>query len=317
MKKTILIITAIATCLLYSCKKETNNRIANITYELDSIRIEELDVNDSITSALTIPIINEIIDSLNNRYGNHISENGDSINVRKFLPSPYISIDPYYLSELGTILNKKPIIDSNYEYLFAHKNVSNVIKYSYKNNLDSIKLESNSTFAIYTDLGTVQSKYNYIGNTLHSFTEKKTFITNNNFNVAFDTIFNVTNTYVYTYSNSLNNQKDLIGIDLNDLFFNEQITYQFNIYNIYNLSYLNYFAPFLILNSRMSYNTNSNKLIESIQFDRIANTGTFPINISAQYTFDATKNNRVNTMKIITLFNGTESKIVYTFYYKN
>jgi len=317
MKKTILIITAIVTCFLYSCKKDANNRITNVTYELDSVKMENLDVNDSITSALTIPIINEIIDSLNNRYGNHISENGDSINVRKFLPSPYISIDPYYLSELGTILNKKPIIDSNYEYLFAHKNVYNLIKYSYKNNLDSIKLESNSTFAIYTDLGTVQSKYNYIGNTLHSFTEKNTFITNNNFNVAFDTIFNVTNTYVYTYSNSLNNQKDLIGIDLNDLFFNEQITYQFNIYNIYNLSYLNYFAPFLILNSRMSYNTNSNKLIESIQFDRIANTGTFPINISAQYTFDATKNNRVNTMKIITLFNGTESKIVYTFYYKN
>jgi hypothetical protein len=315
MRKSYLIIISIVFCILLSCQKETNNRITNITtYELDSVRMEELDVNDSITSALTIPIINEIIDLLNNRYGNHISENGDSINVRKFLPSPYISIDPYYLSELGTILNKKPIIDSNFEYLFAHKNVYNLIKYSYKNNLDSIKLESNSTFAIYTDLGIVQSKYNYIGNTLHSFTEKNTFITNNNFNVAFDTIFNVTNTYVYTYSNSLNNQKDLIGIDLNDLFFNEQIIYQFN---ISNFSYLNYFAPFLILNSRMSYNTNSNKLIESIQFDRIANTGTFPINISAQYTFDAAKNNRVNTMKITNIINGIQSKILYTFYYKN
>lgn len=303
--------------LMASCKKE-NNRIANVTYELDSVKMEKLDANDSLTFTLTIPISNDIIDSLY-KYGGFVSEFGDSLNVRKYLPPRYICCAGYYLSEHGIILHNKPVMDTFNEDLGAHTNVYCATKYSYStdNKLDYINLDYLKTFAIYSEIDKIYCKYNYIGNSLYSITNKILYTSNHNSNQGFDTLQNSTNTNNYSYTNSINNQKDLIGIDLNDLFLNAQITNQ---YQITPISYLNLYAPFLILNSKMSYNTKSDKLIEGVQID-ILNYNLNSFIETANYTFDSSKNNRVSTMKITTttttIFDAIKTSTLFTFYYKN
>ncbi|MBK6275694.1 MAG: hypothetical protein IPF58_13790 [Saprospirales bacterium] len=61
MKNAILLF--ISTVIsLFSCKKE-NNRIGNATYQLDSVRIESLDANDSDQVNFTFHVSTSIIDT--------------------------------------------------------------------------------------------------------------------------------------------------------------------------------------------------------------------------------------------------------------
>lgn len=313
MKKSILIITAIATCFIYSCKKDANNRISNVTYELDSVKMDLIDVNNSIAYSTILPISTNIIDSFQ-RYFNNFSSLDNTYDIYKHNDSIIYrntrNINMHIpLFQNLILINNKPDMDSSINPLGGVIYTSNIIKYNYSisDKLDQIII-NNKYAASYTIINTynIYCKFNYSNNALISINKQHVNLNASNL----DTINNYKNSYNFSYTN-LQNQKDLIGIDLNDLFINALI------YNISFQSATFPFADLFIVNSLMSYNTNSNKLIESIQFDRISNTGTFTVNISAQYTFDATKNNRVNTMKIITLFNGTESKILYTFYYKN
>lgn len=320
MKQILFLSILIATCFMFSCKKEANG--VNVTYALDSVKIENLNANDSIINSLIVPVVEAVLDSLTNPVYN-IAINGDSLNIRNYTPNSCGGSVGFYVSDLFSIINGKPIIDSSYTpngSCGQYGNTINKIRFSYSN---SNKLMSINTFYDakymaddYVKMG--NSNFNYTGNELSSFTKHE--INYRTDGLFFDTLNSMDGTYYFSYSSGFSNQSSLIGFDCNDLVLSSFISglfyFDINSYGGNNINSL--YNAIFSFNKLSSFNTHSNKLIEDVQFDRILAqiAGTITVHITVQYSFDPAKNNRIKTMKITNDFGGNLNKILYTFYYK-
>lgn len=324
MYKRILLLISICICFIISCKKDVKCSIAAAPYKLNMVKLEYLDANDSIYfGGGLIPISNKIniFDAISS-YDHTVSVAGDSLNFRSF---DYSSGGPHQAS-IYAIINKKPTSDSTHTVSVSagqHGYTVSTTKYFYiDNELDIVNY-------FYDDYNGItpnhnydisKAKFNYLNNQLISFTRNTIWYSENGTDSTLrDTLINIENTYSFNYSANLSNQKKLIGIDLNDLFLTTILTGNLNgtggIFNSPSIMLnpaLSLYESFAIVNSLLSFNTNNSKLIEGVQFDRVGSNSME--SITAQYTFDADKNNRVKTMKITTV---TGSSVRYTFYYTN
>lgn len=319
MKKSFLIITTIAVCFMYSCKKDINNRVTNVTYELDSVRLENLDANDSVTSFFTIPIGETFYDTF-------ISQNSyPSSDAAGFYMDTdsliYLNHPEFFDLTRSVVFNKIPVYYRKfYPYgSFAQDGYNKRdVSYHYdlSNRLNSIYSVTKHHNAVpnFADSDYVYKSsltFNYTNNNLTTISEDFIRYNFHRYDLGYDSIIQPTNNTsgTFFYDSNYENQKDMIGIDLNDLVLNY----------IIGASYYDdlYFGHLIsILNNRLSYQTKSASLLERYNFrSYFGNQNDYLGNL--EYTFDATKNNRVNTMKIISTINGTESKTRYTFYYKN
>ena len=319
MKQILFLSILIATCFMFSCKKEANG--VSVTYALDSVKIENLNANDSIVNSFIVPVVEAALDSLTNPV-NNIAINGDSLNIRNYASILCGSSGGFYVSDLFSIINGKPIIDSSYTpngSCGQYGNTINKIRFSYSN---SNKLMSINTFYDakymaddYVKIG--NSNFNYTGNELSSFTKHEiSFRTNGMFS---DTLNSMDGTYYFSYPSGFSNQSNLIGFDCNDLVLSSFISglFYFDINSSGGYNFNSLYNVMFSINKLSSFNTKCDKLIEDIQFDRILqNAATSTVNINVQYTFDPAKNNRIKTMKITNDFGGNLNKILYTFYYK-
>ncbi len=316
MKKSILIITAIATCFLFGCEKETNNRIANTTYELDSVRIEELDMNDSSLGFATFPLRSTYIDTLI----------GDKHSTEElnFLPGFYTNEDslvyvyhPEYFDLCKAIvIDKTPVsfLKFNPVGSYAQDGFYKVESFlNYQNN----QLNNNNTID-HTHFGPPNSgdsyiernnNFNYTNNNLKSILNKRIdYSYSAYYNINYDSVIYPDLTLAdFYYTSNIINQKNMIGIDLNDIILN-------NIIGPSDYT-LRYYYQVLIFGNRITYHTNCSFLIEKLRFTVtdlwLPNTES---NFTIRYTFDANKNNRISTMKIKDDLAGSK---LYTFYYKN
>lgn len=331
--KNIYLTLVIAICFLFSCNKEENNRITeDYVYELDSVGLSSI-IYDGINSYhnhITIPIYNKLSDSLLEllyipSINDSIFIKGDSILFRSINNRNCQIGNFFYISSSSNLLiyNKKIIYHSTYErdgHCLNDKYWSNYMSLSYLNNnlLDSINIDNREVFNInLKNVITSKCKFRYSNNMLLGFTKKDIFYIENN--LLFDTMSSILNTYNFEYSNNLLNQNRLIGIDLNDIILNHLISslHDPNFYMGSLLGFHRFHNTIFILNKISTFSTNSNKLIENIEFNKVFTSDR--VNISAQYTFDSTKNNRVNSIEI-SEFNttiGFPRKYLYTFYYKN
>ncbi|MBP6660688.1 MAG: hypothetical protein KA174_08380 [Chitinophagales bacterium] len=314
MKNAILLF--ISTVIsLFSCKKE-NNRIGNITYQLDSVRIEGLDANDSSIGFNTFPLRASFIDT--------IIGDKHSTEELNFLPG-------FYTNEDSLIYVYHPEFFDLYKAVTINKVPISILKFNPVGGYAQYGFYKAESFLNYQNnqLNNINIKeHEHIGspNTSDKYTEmNNNFIyTNNNLNTilskrldySYDEYFNVNFDSViypdliladFTYTSNIPNQKNLIGIDLNDLILN-------NIIGPSDLS-LGFYFPLLILGNRITYQTNSSSLIEKLRYTFTSlgfqNTES---NFTIQYIFDANNNNRISTMKIKDDSAGSK---LYTFYYKD
>lgn len=125
-------------------------------------------------------------------------------------------------------------------------------------------------------------------------------------------MYSVVNTFTYTHY--YKNQKELIGIDVNDLILDHITQY---------IPWLDYTFP-LIISKTAGYQTKSDFLIEHIHFPMIPYTNIIPnyqtnlllkdSDISVEYTFDMEHADRIRTM---TIRPDTGDGTRYTFIYKD
>ena len=326
MKNAILLFIS-TVILLSSCKKE-NNRIGNITYQLDSVRLETLDANDSSIFNITFNIGTSVLDSFlaNNPYPGTMSigfyKKDDSLN---FIDKPefievkkFISIKKKPISNLNFMPNGtfaqygyfKQLDSYNYSTTGKLQNVYSHTDYHQEDNF------SDSDYVINTN-----TILNYSNNILTSLNENSIFYNYHLYDTNYDSIVNANQQVgIISYTNHYLNQKQMIGIDLNDLILLELFLIKNYDYFSANNSVLSLSTRFFVLQSALSFNTATDQLIESINynltkaFNRILYQTS--VNISVDYIFDANFNNRISSMKIFDSDNRFDA-IKYTFYYKD
>mgnify|MGYP000290568274 CR=1 FL=1 len=335
MKNTIFTFILLS-IFISSCKKE-NNRIGNATYQLDSVRIESLDANDSVSGTFTFPVSTSIIDTFfaqnNNQFGGTYYRNGDSINISQ-INDVLFSVP--WLAEPNTMIsvNKKPITFYNLytNGSFAQEGYTkSVTKYYYDqtDKLDNIYTSFKShPMNFGSDSDWYESQYvqlNYNGNNLVSANTNKHYSLDYHYlTTGYDSVSYPNNKFLdFYYINNYSNQKQLIGIDLNDLILDEitGIALGSNLINLTS-GYSNRFVINLFMvNSLFTYNTNCTSLIEKydLHFDYKFGTNIVEYRNSTQikYTFDSSKNNRVSTMKFIRTIDNLRYASMYTFFYKD
>ncbi len=324
MKTLQVLMIAMLIATLYSCNKTENRTNNTVTYEIDSIRtsIIFLTSNDTFYN-YTILFRQTYQDSFLNIV--YSIQNGDSIKLSSFGFDPWGTPD---LGEFALLLNNK-YWNNKWKTTGSHESTTQYTQYVYdnQNKIDSV----NSILNYYSPEAGVfkvfnyyaNRKFNYLENNLTSISENiKRIYPNFTPLIGHDSVEVDYSTATLSYISNYNNQKELIGIDLNDLII--------NIYNSTNLikygclycegsnSAFNDINNALICYNMLSYHTNSLNLIENLTyipsyfgtlFNSTANT------LRATYTFDAAKNNRVTTMTVENV--NAQTKMVYTFYYKN
>lgn len=322
MKKittTLLILLTFAT--FFSCKKTENRTNNSVTYVIDSIRLQSVSLTTNDTSNIfTIPLRNSFRDSfiaLSISYNNlQILHDTTIIQYYEYPSGTPELREQNILKGDGLLSNYwtyRPATHEQYTY-------NSIYKYDASNKLDSVNSVYDVFFLFgYTKQIIVDRKLQYSSNNLSQINEDIKI----HYLDALDSVENKNSVSTFTYQNNYSNQKDMIGIDINDFILNEynsqNLVCHYN--SILNIgSYVGIVCPYLICFKSLSYKTNSNSLIESITF----NHKTFFDNIyidpatttlTASYTFDATKNNRVTTMKINNPI--TQTQQIYTFYYKD
>jgi hypothetical protein len=325
MRKAFFLIITVATIL--SCKKE-NNRIGNETYQLDSVRVETLDANDSSIFNITFKIGASVLDSFlaNNPYPGTMSigfyKKDDSLN---FIDRPEFIELKKFIS-----INKKPISNLNFMPNGAYA------QYGYYKQLDSYnyntdgKLQNLYSLTDYHQEANfndsdyvinINTTLNYSNNILTSLNESSTFYNYHLFDDGYDSIVNANQQVgVLGYANHYLSQKEMIGLDVNDLILLELFLIKNYDYFNANNDVLGLSTRFFVLESALSFNTTTDQLIESINysitksFNRILYQST--VNLAIDYTFDTNHNNRISSMKIFNADSHFDA-IKYTFYYKN
>lgn len=201
--------------------------------------------------------------------------------------------------------------------------------YSTANRLSGFNMITEQRHEAYLDL-IQNSQYttNYSNNDLSridftaSYRSDNVYIDSNYYNI--DTTIQRDSFVTLSYL-SVKNQKDLIGIDVNDLIFNNFINaFGFDIISYGGLIHYPFLEKVLLLNGEISYNTNCQHLINNIEFGRATGIGhsfLFPsYTINVNYNFDNAHNNRINTLEITNEINypiAYSTTTRYTFYYKD
>ena len=329
MKKLIFILTVILFTTFYSCQKTENRTNNTVTYELDSIRIQIVNeiTNDS-TYAGTVILRQSAQDSfitfLPNNFPTRI--NGDSIITYSYLYNAFIQ--PEY-NENAILINNK-YHSNSWKSFGSHEDFiySSIYKYDSNSKLDSVNtdyIHTKYTNFLEDPLNlTVKRKFQYNSNNLTQIVEnfKKEYPSYASI-LGHDSIVYLSSNTLFNYTNNFSNPKNSIGIDLNDLIFNE-----FNSLNLVNYkdaygegSRIGSFPnPIFIIYNLLSYNINCTSLIESISYyPKIFDydLGIYPTSntLRATYTFDTANNNRVTKMAVENV--NAQTQMVYTFYYKN
>lgn len=314
-------------CFLYSCKKDANNRIANTTYELDSVVESYLDTLGNETASMrrtmvaTPDYINNLPRSSAGRFFEVYTERNDSILVENFSENGCAGIADYnYLIE-GRF-------NSSYHETFQYCNHDvyyrffQHVNYTFDKKLSSIIYRNMDIGAFgrtdmsdWPSIGNFRSKgheeitLNYLDNNIHSINYNSIIFNNGYDSVVNQAIFN------YGYSHHYKNQKDLIGIDVNDIILSSYLM-SFLSRNMYYNPFsdntnvgLNSFNIPLIINKKASFNTNCEDLIEKFN-NPFYESGDGNTYTTIHYEFD---NNHSGRIKSIVIYDV----IKYTFYYKN
>jgi len=331
MRKDFYFILLTLLSITFGCKKD-NTQTASPAYKLDFIIIETTNSMNSYLDSTIIRTDSAFLDSLFQLSLNpglsmyeQIKPNGDSL-----LYTTVPDITGFYSHANASFFQN---CYSSTLFYSANQYYVNSADVSYFNSpgnrLSGFNMITEQRHESYIDLiQNSQCTTNYTNNDLSrinltaSYRSDIVYIDSNYYNI--DTTIQRDSFVTLSYL-SVQNQKDLIGIDLNDLIFNNFINaFGFDVISYGGLIHYPLLEKVLLLNGKISYNTNCQHLINNIEFGRatgIGHTFIFPpyiINIS--YKFDNTHNNRIKTLEITNDINypiaySTTTK--YTFYYKD
>jgi hypothetical protein len=331
MRLIIIFIISSFNLLVLSCQKD-NNGIAIPTYKLESILIETTSSMNSYIDSTIIRTDSAFLDSLFQLSFNpglsmyeQIRTNGDSL-----LYTTIPDISGLYSHAKASFFQNRYSSTSFFsanQYYVNGADVSYV--YSTANRLSGFNMITEQRHEAYLDLiQNSQCTASYINNDLSrinftaSYRSDNVYIDSNYYNI--DTTIQRDSFVTLSYL-SVKNQKNLIGIDVNDLIFNDFINaFGFNMISYGGLIHYPFLEKVLLLNGKISYNTNSQHLINNIEFGRATGIGhSFifpPYIINVDYNFDNAYNNRINALEITNDINyptaySTTTK--YTFYYKD
>ncbi len=328
MQKDFGFIFLILLSLVSGCKKD-NNRIAMPTYELDSVVVESwFDSLGNPSVTRTIPIVpnyvqNSIPELNTHDFNSNITyyENNDSIILKLF-------VDTYALREYADIIDGKFNYLKNLYYEYGTHDYEikcQYISYDSDDKIHSIAstdIEYPSWFCCNAfDVEWPDSTqcfgrnkkeivFSYDGNNLNTL--------NYYYYSGFsDTPLFSAHNRLFSYTNNYKNQKNLIGIDVNDIILSSFLFQWYNVNrglasptlqpHFYDLQLS------LILNNQASFNTNCDDLIEHIQYNNITTSIGSPFVLGEtdiRYEFDSDFDNRIKSMTI-------DNYLKYNFYYKN
>ncbi len=324
MKNKILFSIVLISLLITHCKKETTNKPGNTTYSVDSIQVFEDSVHTS-----TITKNGHDWPNFSSFYAPNASNFVKTISAdtTKYIETAYRNFDtlqPWFTSidlqlkgalpiYFNTIGNVEGIVGQNgaENTIASFKYDANRIKEIKKSftRYHSFRFESDNILEEINDsLG-----FQYIGNELTKIVNK----------TVVPTSYFPLSTYdaKIEYTSTISNQKDLIGIDVNDLILSAFGFYiPIPIFGLVGFSSNGSPGGFYsvdpsteILNN-LSCNTNSDKLIEKVNYSNYTISGTsFPnFSIDINYTFDSSFNNRVKELNFVS-FSG--KKNTYKLFY--
>lgn len=315
--------------LITNCKKQTTSNRPATTYTVDSIQI----FDDSVYS-YTILKNGHDWPNFSNTFAPNASNFAKTVSgdTTKYIETAYEDNNisyPWFTSIELQLKGARPIYYNtigNVEGMFGQNGAENWIA-NYKYDMDRI-IEIKKSFSKYWSFIMDESHLiertkdsfglQYAGNLLTGIVN----ISTSTRTLGIEKSFNTT----MEYSNNIPNQKDLIGIDLNDLFL-PGIDLMNNLRSpfaalAFSVPVVGYYiglgngspTAFImadpsneILNN-LSCNTNSEKLIEKINYTNYTISGIsmpdFSMNIN--YTFDTDFNNRVKELTLLnTLANRT------------
>lgn len=311
------------------CKKQENLRAT--TYQLDSIEIIQLNNSGDTSSRFAFPLETNYIDSFTSIFPFY-RLNSDSI-ICSYFENPYYP-NLNYSKNIG-LDNKLVSVVSSFDHSHFASEFKSIFRYNRNNNIDSVITKIYVFDSGPTAEFTLNRKVNYSGGNITSVTETlHSFFQNVVASGDSTNDRNITPS-TFGYTHNYPNQKDLIGLDVNEI-----------IFDIYRLNYLNsygyvnggahtgYFPmeimQVLIAYGRIGFNTNCNNLIEQINFDPAAFLSTSDgivylstltsesISLQISYVFDSANNNRISQMDVeapspILQF----GKVIYRFKYAN
>lgn len=313
MRKDFVFILLFAVSIISGCKKD-NNRIATPTYQLDSIKIENIDTGGAISPYFTIPVSQSSFDSFISQYSYpNIYGTGYYINNDSII---YVNHPEFYDLNRAMIYNKQPISRHLYtpngsfsQYGYEKQDINYTYDASVKLNSINYLIKHHVANPYGGDSDYVhkrQLNFTYSNNTLTGITENATRSIYHLYDSGYDSIiYPVNNIGTFMYSSNFANQIDMIGIDLNDLIFKDIIDDNTNLGNL-----------IFIANQRLSYHAKSSLLIEHFEFkEYIESFNQYLRNTyTVQYTFDSSRNNRVSTMSVR---RDAGYGTLYTFYYRD
>lgn len=317
MHKQYIFIIVILVYFISGCNKE-NNKIATPTYQLDSVKIEYMATSGTISTTITVPISQAFLDTFmsQNTYQG-IGYTGFYVSNDSVI---YVNHPEFYDLTRAILYNKHPFTFHNFKPYgsFAQDGYDQQdIYFNYdvsgKLNTMNYLLKYHTAYPGISDsdyLHKRQLNYYYSGNNLTTITDNAVRYNYHTYDTGYDSIiYPANNVGTFTFTSSLSNQKDMIGIDLNDIILNDVIGASLG--DGINFSYF-----IFILHQRLSYNIKCTSLIEQFQnkdYYQFFNQY-ITYNNNVQYTFDATKNNRVTKMSITD--NSGAGKL-YTFFYRD
>ncbi len=330
MRKIIESLYILTAFVAISCQTE-NNKPDIPTYQLESILVESNNPVGFTGSALvrTDSLYLDSIYQLSFDPGlsmyEKITKTGDSV-----LYTTIPDITGFYSHARASFFQNRYSSSSFYS---ANQNYVNSadVSYSYSsvNRLTGFSMLTEKRQDAYIQLiQNAQCTLDYVNNDVSrvnytaSYRSDNVYL-NSDFN-PIDTTILRDSSAIFTYL-TVQNQKNMIGIDLNDLIFNDFV----NSFGSYIISYgglINYplLEKILLLNGKISYNTNCQHLMNRIEFGYATisdHSFIFPPHIiNVNYNFDNVHNNRINTLEITNEINFPIAYSIttkYTFNYKD
>ncbi|MFN8296551.1 MAG: hypothetical protein U0T69_10170 [Chitinophagales bacterium] len=309
------------------CKKQENLRRA--TYQLDSIEIIQVTNSGDTSSRFGFALATNSIDSFEYNFPFYRFKD-DSI-VCSYYENPYDPSNNYY--QHLVLNNKLVLVTSNYDHSHYAASFATLFKYNSNDNIDSI-ITKIGVFESGPEANfTINRKVNYTGGNLTSITETLHSFFRNTTPSGDSTNYRNIVPSIFSYTNNYSNQKDLIGLDVNEIIFDiYRLFYLNGYYSPYGGSHTGYF-PFevmqiLIANNKIGFKTNCSSLIEQINFDpasflsaregivHLSALTSEPFAFHISYSFDSANNNRISQMVIEAPHSLVEfGKVIYRFKY--
>lgn len=330
--KTISLLIILTACLLTISCKTNNIQKPSPTYQLEYILMETTNSISSHIDSTVIRTDSIFLDSLFQLSFNpglsmyeKLTVTGDSL-LYTTLPN----ISGLYSDANASFFRQKYVHSyfySSNQYYVNSADVSYL--YAPSNRLMGFNMITEQRHEAYLDLiQHSQCLANYVNNDLSRINFSASYRSDNVYTdtnyYTIDTTIQRDSFATFSYL-TVQNQKNLINIDINDLILNDFINaFGFNIISYGGLIQYPLIEKILLLNGKISYNTNCQHLINNIEFGRATGIGhSFifpPYVINVNYSFDPTHDNRIRTLEITDVINiptAYSTTTRYTFYYKN